>query len=79
VVNAVGTTSIARIVVFRNGDSAFEETIRDPRKSKDELAHCQLAFTDRDPLEPDVTYYYVRVEQSDGHLAWSSPVWVRKA
>ena len=22
------------------------------------------------------TYYYVRVFQSDGHMAWSSPIWV---
>ncbi len=21
-------------------------------------------------------YYYVRVVQADGHIAWSSPVWV---
>jgi hypothetical protein len=22
--------------------------------------------------------YYVRVEQEDGNLAWSSPVWIQK-
>ena len=23
------------------------------------------------------SYYYIRVIQSDGELAWSSPIWVR--
>ncbi len=32
-----------------------------------------------DPLPPDVTrYYYLRVRQADGHLGWSSPVWVSR-
>jgi hypothetical protein len=22
-------------------------------------------------------YYYIRVEQKDGQLGWSSPIWVR--
>jgi hypothetical protein len=30
-----------------------------------------------DPRPPDGTrYYYLRVRQADGHLGWSSPVWV---
>jgi hypothetical protein len=24
------------------------------------------------------SYYYVRVEQTDGQLAWSSPIWTRR-
>jgi hypothetical protein len=24
------------------------------------------------------SYYYVRVEQADGQLAWSSPIWTRR-
>ena len=27
-------------------------------------------------LEPGEHYYYVRVEQADGRVAWSSPVWI---
>ncbi len=34
-----------------------------------------LEWTDPDLLE-DSTWYYLRVKQEDGHLAWSSPVWV---
>jgi hypothetical protein len=30
-----------------------------------------------DPRPPDGTrYYYLRAQQTDGHLGWSSPVWV---
>jgi hypothetical protein len=28
-------------------------------------------------LSPGQHYYYVRVEQQDGNLAWSSPIWVK--
>jgi hypothetical protein len=34
-----------------------------------------LAFEDDAPLEGPA-FYYVRVIQADGHMAWSSPVWV---
>ena len=37
----------------------------------------QSSFEFRDEeVEPGESYYYVRVEQSDGSLAWSSPIWV---
>jgi hypothetical protein len=35
---------------------------------------AELTFTDREPLEGR-SYYYVRVLQADGEIAWSSPVW----
>jgi len=35
---------------------------------------AELTFVDRDPL-PGRSYYYVRVIQADGEIAWSSPVW----
>ncbi|MBI5397350.1 MAG: carbohydrate binding domain-containing protein [Verrucomicrobia bacterium] len=47
-----------------------------------EFIHCktdggrqsQFTFTDSRPL-PGRSYYYVRVMQKDGEIAWSSPVW----
>jgi hypothetical protein len=34
-------------------------------------------FEWKDPRPPDGTrYYYLRARQTDGHLGWSSPVWV---
>jgi len=28
--------------------------------------------------QPGESYYYVCVEQSDGQLAWSSPIWIKR-
>ena len=35
---------------------------------------AQVVFTDVAPVNPR-SYYYVRVMQKDGEIAWSSPVW----
>jgi hypothetical protein len=36
---------------------------------------ARFEWTDPRPLE-DTRYYYLRARQTDGHLGWSSPVWV---
>jgi hypothetical protein len=36
----------------------------------------KLSFTDADAPSGQTSYYYVRVEQADGNLAWSSPMWI---
>jgi hypothetical protein len=39
----------------------------------------QADFGLRDKSETEITdWYYVRVVQTNGSLAWSSPVWVNK-
>ncbi|MCK5701843.1 MAG: hypothetical protein KAI29_11850 [Cyclobacteriaceae bacterium] len=36
------------------------------------------SFADNDiPISFKVLYYYVRVIQENGHIGWSSPVWVK--
>jgi len=43
-------------------------------------AHYQTEFRFNDRAGTDeVHWYYVRVLQKNGHLAWSSPVWVEKS
>ena len=37
-----------------------------------------LKWTDTDPPAGSLNYYYVRIEQADSNLAWSSPMWIRK-
>jgi hypothetical protein len=39
-------------------------------------AEAAFEFTDKD-FVPGQNYYYVRVLQQDGQLAWSSPIWVK--
>jgi hypothetical protein len=36
----------------------------------------RFTFTDREPPSGE-PWYYVRAEQQDGQLCWSSPIWVR--
>jgi hypothetical protein len=73
-----GTAPIKEILFIRNG-KAFH-TIH-PKQ-----AHHEFAFDDSEPLskilltpsneKPPFVYYYVRVIQEDGHMAWSSPIWI---
>ena len=38
-----------------------------------------MQWTDADPLpRGKMAYYYVRIQQADTNLAWSSPLWVRQ-
>jgi hypothetical protein len=36
----------------------------------------RFTYTDREPPSGEA-WYYIRAEQENGELAWSSPVWVR--
>ena len=61
-----GTADIARIVIFRN------ETIA---KTLEPGGPEFVGGWSDEPAEGPVRYY-VRVEQVDGNVAWSSPIWV---
>jgi hypothetical protein len=37
---------------------------------------ANIRWTDRRPAGAKPDYYYVRVTQHNGQLAWSSPIWV---
>lgn len=62
-----GTAQLAAVEVLR--DSKVVETIR-PGK-----AEYKGTWTDAKP-ETGVHYYYVRVQQADKEMAWSSPLWI---
>jgi hypothetical protein len=62
-----GTAPIEAIDILK--DSAVVETIR-PGKQE-----FKGTWTDPKPTN-GVHYYYVRVQQKDGELAWGSPVWI---
>ena len=40
-------------------------------------AEVQFEYVDT-AIKPGSTYYYVRIEQTDGQLAWSSPIWLTR-
>ena len=64
----LGTAAVARVDVVRNGKIVYTAT---PDK-----AELEFEYTDTAP-PPGEAYYYVRVMQSDGEMAWGSPAWVR--
>ncbi|MGH7248394.1 MAG: hypothetical protein ACREH9_09845, partial [Pseudomonadota bacterium] len=66
-VKVEGTGPIARIEVIKN--NTFVDTVR-PQGSA-----ASFEFRDN-AIQPGESYYYVRVEQARGQLAWSSPIWV---
>lgn len=74
-VRAIGTGPIRRVFIIKNNGYVYETA---PRSQ-------QVDFTWEDVNVPgegrqapsSLHYYYVRLEQEDGQLAWSSPIWVR--
>ncbi len=65
----LGTAPIKQIDVIRS--NSYIHKINPNRND------ASLEYVDNSPL-PGESYYYVRVEQSDGQLAWSSPIWTRR-
>jgi hypothetical protein len=63
----MGTDVIQRVELIRNGKFVYSQ---EP-KSK----NYDLEFADQTP-PAGRSYYYVRVQQMDRNLAWSSPIWV---
>lgn len=73
-ISAVGTAPIARVVIVRGIGQAVPTYVYE---SKPDRANISLRWTDEQPSRDDTAYYYVRIEQADGKLAWASPMWIR--
>jgi hypothetical protein len=69
-VRVIGTGPVARLHILR--DSDVVDTI------KPEGKEYRGTWTDAKPVAGK-HYYYVRVEQADGQLAWGSPLWIEYA
>ncbi len=66
-VRVIGTGELETVDVIRNNRVVFSV--------QPEGREARFSWRDVKP-EPNLDYYYVRVVQADGHLAWSSPIWV---
>lgn len=74
-----GTADIVKVEIIRNGKVIHTY-------EPDEGYAFEFAYDDMEPLEkvaikskdkrPNFVYYYIRATQEDGHMAWSSPIWV---
>lgn len=78
-IRAIAHTEIDRIEIVRNNRTVEVVEIAAEQES--------LTYTDHMPLAevppiseqaPDVVFYYVRVIESDGNMAWSSPIWLAR-
>ncbi len=70
IVNVKGTKPIRQIDIVR--DNKFVHT-RHPLTQD-----ASFRFVDAEPLGAKGSYYYVRVQQVDEQVAWSSPVWISR-
>jgi hypothetical protein len=68
-VRVIGTAPIRQIDIVRS--NTYLHTTHMPGKEAD------FTFIDNNPLAGE-SYYYVRVQQVDDQMAWSSPIWVRR-
>ena len=68
-VHAIGTSPIQRVDIIKNNRYVY--TVEPGKPESD------FTFTDSEAATGDA-YYYVRVLQYDGQLAWSSPIWVTR-
>jgi hypothetical protein len=72
-IHVIGTAPLAGIDVLK--DSTVVETLR-PADAKG--SEYKDKWEDPRP-QAGVHYYYVRVRQKDGQLAWASPMWIEYA
>jgi hypothetical protein len=67
-VRAIGTRPIAKVDVIKDFKYVFST---EPSGAK-----VEFEWTDEEKRPPGLSWYYVRVQQEDGQLAWASPIWV---
>ena len=63
----------------RHRPIAKVSVIRDNKyvhSAEPEEREVKLTYTDMDIKAGATSYYYVRIEQADGNLAWASPMWI---
>lgn len=65
--NIIGRKPIDTVEIVRNGEFIFTA-----KPARDRVT---LEFTDAQ-FPAGEAYYYLRVKQTDGNLAWSSPIWI---
>lgn len=66
-VKILGTAPIRQVDVIREQDFVYTLQNRN--------SDVEFRFVDQEPSSGE-THYYVRVQQADGQMAWSSPIWV---
>jgi len=63
-----GTAPIAKLHVIRDNKYVYTT---EPKQRE-----VKLRYSDMAPNSGKTSFYYVRIEQTDGNLAWASPMWI---
>ena len=74
----IGTAPISEAVLIRNGKEFRTLPLKDgivEFEIDDTDLLSQIALEPKEDRSP-FAYYYLRVTQEDGHIAWSSPIWI---
>lgn len=73
-----GTAPLKEVVLLRNGTPIKTFPIKDFSLdfAFDDSEHLSKAVLASDDGKPHFVFYYLRVTQQDGHMAWSSPIWI---
>lgn len=73
-----GTTNLKTVEIIRNGKviKTFEPDNYFLEFTYDDLTSLEKVVIPTKDKKPPFAYYYLRVTQEDGHMAWSSPIWV---
>lgn len=73
-----GTTKLKTVEIIRNGKviKTFEPEDYFLDFTYDDMTPIEKVTIDAKDKKPPFIYYYLRVTQEDGHMAWSSPIWV---
>lgn len=74
-VQVKGTAALRAVEIIKSGQP-LTGMKTDPGESVEELS---FSTRDRMIIEGESHYYYLRVTQEDGNMAWSSPIWVTRA
>lgn len=74
----IGTQPISEAVIIRNGKVFKSLPIKDGivEFEVDDMDMLSEIALEPKADRPPFVYYYLRVVQEDGHIAWSSPIWV---
>jgi hypothetical protein len=67
-VKVLGTDDILKVDIIRDQKFVYH--------AEPGTAEVDFEFVDNEPPSGGESYYYVRIEQRDRNLAWSSPIWV---
>ncbi len=73
-----GTSKLKKVEIIRNGEvvHTFKPDGYHFTFEWDDLSSLQEVCIDAKDKKPPFTFYYLRVTQEDGHMAWGSPIWI---